>query len=114
MELQTPQDVPQSSSPAEVALSLNRELAARVKRWKHVRLTVTLVLGAMGVALFFVNSGAAFSVPVLLAAFLALLLYLDARDQLREVNARRWQFPTPRISRLKAPKDQPAQKPATP
>jgi len=57
-------------------------------------------LAAMGVGLLLVNFLAFYSVPVLLAAFIAFVLYLDARDAIREVSARKWDFPSPRISRL--------------
>ena len=54
---------------------------------------------AMGVGLLFVTFLAFYSIPVFLASFIAFVLYLDARDAIREVKARKWDFPSPRISR---------------
>ena len=90
----------QNRSPAEAARHLNQALAERIGRWKRFRLAMAVGLAAMGVGLLFVNSLAFYSIPFPLAAFIAFLLYLDARDAIREINARKWDFPSPRISRL--------------
>lgn len=90
----------QNRSAAEAARHLNQALAERIGRWKRFRLAMAGGLAAMGVGLLFVNFLAFYSIPFLLAAFIAFLLYLDARDAIREVNARKWDFPSPRISRL--------------
>jgi hypothetical protein len=97
MEMQAPP----TSPTAEAALKLNRALANRVDRWKRVRFIMAVGLTAAGTGLLFADAWAIFSVPLFLAAFLALLLYFDARDEVREVRARKWEFPTPKMSRLK-------------
>jgi len=103
----------QNRSPAEAARNLNQALADRISRWKRLRLAMAVVLAAMGVGLLFLNPLALYSVPVLLAAFIAFVLFLDARDEIREVNARKWEFPSPRISRLANRERHPAQNSAT-
>lgn len=95
---------------AESAAKWNHELARRVTRWKRLRLTLATVLTAIGTATAFSGSASIWSVPSFLAAFVAYLLYLDSRDQLREVKARRWNTLTPRTARITAPKRQDAPK----
>jgi hypothetical protein len=90
----------QDKSRSEAARNLNRALADRMNRWKWLRLSMAVVLAATGVGLLYVKFLAFYSIPVLLAAFIAFVLFLDARDAIREVNARKWNFPSPRMSRL--------------
>lgn len=90
----------QDKSPSVAARNLNQALADRMKRWKWLRFSMAVMLAATGVGLLFVKFLAFYSIPVFLAAFIAFVLFLDARDAIREVNARKWNFPSPRISRL--------------
>jgi len=86
--------------PADLASELKDALARRVTRWKRLRLGLTIVLCTVGIAFAFFDSVAVFAVPLLIGAFIAYLLYLDARDEAREVKSRKWGSATPRISRL--------------
>jgi len=90
----------QVNNPADLASELNNALARRVTRWKRLRLAIAITLCAVGTALASFNSVAVFSVPLLIGAFIAYLLYLDARDEAREVKSRKWGSATPRISKL--------------
>lgn len=92
------------------AAKWNRQLASRVTRWKRLRLTLAILLSVVGIATAFSGSVSTWTVPCFVAAFIAYLLYLDARDQLREVNARKWNAITPRIARVAAPEDKDATK----
>jgi hypothetical protein len=83
---------------SERATEWNRQLARRVVRWKRLRVTIATLLAVAGVTTAFFDSTSVWSGPCLIASFLAYLLYLDARDQLREVKARRWNRLTPRIA----------------
>ncbi len=86
------------------ASEMNASFASRVNRWKRVRLGIALALSSVAGVLAFFPSMAVLSVPCLIAAFIAYLLYLDARDEVREVKARNWNSPTPRISKLSTQK----------
>ena len=92
----------QVSESAARASELNRALAERITRWKRFRLGAAIVLGVVGIAFASFNSVAVFAVPFLIGAFIASLLYLDARDAVRDVNSRNWGSATPRISKLAA------------
>ncbi len=97
----------QDKKPAALAAEWNNELAKRVTRWKRLRLTFALVFTSLGAATFFrgfVSVWAVWSVPCFIAAFIAYLLYLDSRDQLRTVKSRRWNSLTPRFGRPKTGK----------
>ena len=89
-----------SETRTEAAAKLNQSLAVRVARWKRLRLSLTVVMTVCGIALFLVRGASFFAVPCLIAAFIAYLLYLDARDELREVRSRSWVSVTPRIGKL--------------
>ncbi len=104
-----------SDRSAESAAKWNRELAGRVTRWKRFRLTFAILLTGVGVGTVFFEAASIWSVPCFIAAFVAYLLYLDSRDQLREVKARQWTSITPRISRITArsPKDATAARPSS-
>jgi len=86
----------EARKPADLASDLNTALARRVTRWKRLRLGVAIVL--------------------FIGAFIAYFLYLDARDEAREVKPRKWGSATPRISKLmgvkhdKSAQDTPSQK----
>lgn len=88
------------SRRANVASELNKAFARRVMRWKRLRLGVAIILCGTGIVFAFLDSVALFAVPLLIGAFIAYLLYLDARDQAREANSRVWGSATPRISKL--------------
>lgn len=90
----------QTSRSVEAARRWNRDFAKRVRRWKRVRLAWAIGLSAAGIATFLSKSASLWSPPCLIAAFIAFLLYVDSRDQLREVEARNWTSITPRISRI--------------
>jgi len=85
----------------ELAREWNNALARRVTRWKRLRLAIAVLLTGVGIATTFSTVAWAWSVPCFLAAFIAYLLYLDSRDQVREIRSRSWATITPRISRLK-------------
>jgi hypothetical protein len=87
----------QSSRRSDAALKLNRALENRVARWKAVRLTAAIGLAVIGMLAALFEGFAIYSIPCLIGAFIAALLYLDARDQLREVRSRTWDSATPRI-----------------
>jgi len=96
-------DSPQDRAERELksARRLNESLAKRVRRWKRSRLAAAAVLLGAGLALAWLKTAALlFAVPCFLGAFIAFLLYLDSRDQLREVESREWVSPTPKISNL--------------
>jgi threonine/homoserine/homoserine lactone efflux protein len=82
----------------EAATQFNTALVQQVTRWKRVRGSVAGTLLVIGLALVYVKSF--YAPPFILAAGVAFLLYLAARDQLREVKARRWKSPTPRVSKF--------------
>ena len=83
---------------ARSAADWNRELARRVTRWKRLRLAVAVILMLSGVVAIVLQAVSwLWAVPCFLAAFLAYLLYLDARDHAREVKTRRWRTVTPRV-----------------
>ena len=90
----------QNDVRAAAASKLNEDLANQVARWKRARLAAAILLAAVGIGAFFVKAVAVFSVPCLLGALIACLLYLDARDQLREVKLRNWVSATPRFSKI--------------
>ena len=81
----------------EIATRWNRSLAKRVARWKRTRLAAAVVLSAIGVVLLLIPNWAVLAAPCFVAAIIAYVLYLDARDQLRVVRARRWGTITPRL-----------------
>lgn len=84
----------------EAAAKLNASLARRVIRWKRTRLVLFVISLVVAVGCFFLQSLMILSPPFFLAAFCFLMLYLAARDQLREVESRRWTSQTPWISKL--------------
>jgi hypothetical protein len=84
----------------EAASRLNASLADQIIRWKRTRLVLLLILLALAIACCFFPSWTLFTPPLFLGAMCFLFLYLEARDQLREVKARRWKSQTPFISRL--------------
>ena len=87
----------------ELAGKRNEALAERVTRWKRCRLGCAIGLAVAGIGAFFFSAGvSSWSVPCFLGAFIAYLLYLDSRDQVREIRARRWHAITPRMDRLTA------------
>ena len=92
------------NSPSDVraraASLLNEALASRVARGKRLRLAIAILLAGTGIGAILIQAISVFSVPCLIGAFIAYLLYLDARDQLREVKSRNWSCATPRISTL--------------
>lgn len=88
------------SKRADLASKLNSAFGRRVMRWKRLRLGVAIILCGVGTSLAFLDSVAVFAVPLLIGAFIAYVLYLDARDQAREVKSRKWGSATPRISKL--------------
>ena len=90
----------QNDRSIESAAKWNRELAARVARWKRLRFSLTILFTIGGIATVFSGFAAIWSVPCFIAAFVAYLLYLDSRDQLREIRARKWNSITPRIHRV--------------
>ena len=106
----------EARKPTDLASDLNTELARRVTRWKRLRLAIAIVLCGIGIVLAFFNSVAVFAAPLFIGAFIAYLLYLDARDEAREVETRKWGSATPRISKLagvkhdKSAQDSPSQK----
>jgi hypothetical protein len=76
----------------------NAQLARRVSRWKRLRLSLAILLTGAGAATFLFGSASIWSVPCFITALIAYLLYLDSRDQLREIRSRNWATITPRIS----------------
>lgn len=88
----------QSNKAMESAARWNVALARRVTRWKRLRLALAIVFAGIAIAALFLGSASIWSVPCFIAAFIAYLLYLDSRDQLREIRARNWATITPRIS----------------
>jgi hypothetical protein len=90
----------QISKPADMAAQLNSALVRRVARWKRLRLGVAIALGGAGIVLAFFDAVAIFAAPLFIGASIACLLYLDARDEAREIKSRKWGSPTPRISKL--------------
>ncbi|NQU23157.1 MAG: hypothetical protein HQ567_17910 [Candidatus Nealsonbacteria bacterium] len=87
------------NSAQSTATEWNDALAKRVTRWKRLRLAAAIVLTAVGIATLFAGPASIWSVPCFIVAFIAYLLYLDSRDQIREIRARRWSAITPRIGR---------------
>ena len=87
----------QNDRSIEVATKWNRQLADRVARWKRLRFSLAVLFTSGGIAAVFSGSASIWSVPCFIVAFMAYLLYLDARDQLREIRARKWKSITPRI-----------------
>jgi len=94
----------------EAAARLNFALARRVDRWKRVRLGIASLLFAAGVVTSFLGTNAIFAAPFFVGAFISILLYLDARDQAKEVRKRNWNSPTPQIGRLSAARRQEAKR----
>ena len=94
--------ISQSEQSVESAAKWNAEFAKRVTRWKRLRLAIAIVFAGIGVAALFSVAASIWSVPCFVAASIAYLLYLDSRDQLREIRARKWATITPRISRIVA------------
>ena len=92
--------VSQGPQSAEAARRWNRALANRVTRWKRLRLAFAIGLSGAGVLASLSDSASLFMAPCFIAAFIALLLYLDSRDQLRNIKARNWIALTPRIRTL--------------
>lgn len=86
--------------PVAAAARLNAKLAARVAQWKRTRLMAALLFLALGIGVLFNRYTIVFSPPCWIASFIAFLLYLDSRAQLREVLCRRDATPTPRIRGL--------------
>ena len=85
----------------ESASRLNQSLAKRVRRWKRLRLGMATVLLVVGVGAVLLKTASVFAVPCFIGAFVVYLLYLEARDHLREVESRQWVSATPRISKLR-------------
>lgn len=83
---------------AESAARWNSNLALRVRRWKRLRLTFAILFAAAGIVAVFFNATLAWTAPCSIAALIAYVLYLDSRDQLREVKSRKWKSITPRIA----------------
>ena len=90
----------QMNRSVKAARRWNRDLAKRVRRWKRSRLAWAIGLSTAGIATFLWKSASLWSPPCFIGAFIAYLLYLDSRDQLREVEARNWTSITPRINRI--------------
>ena len=90
----------EESSAESAATQWNDALAERVARWKRLRLAAAIVLTAVGIATLFAGPASIWSVPCFIVALIAYLLYLDSRDQVREIKARRWSAITPRIGRI--------------
>lgn len=103
----------QSDESLKAVTHWNDELAHRVTRWKRLRLTIAVLLAAVGVVSAFAGSAFLWTTPCLIAASVAYLLYLDSRDQLREVKSRKWKASTPRTTHLEKPKNEDAVKPAS-
>ena len=82
------------------AEKLNESLAKRITRWKRTRLALLLASLSFAAGFLAYRPWALLAPPFFIAAFCFLMLYLAARDQLREVKARRWKSQTPFISRL--------------
>ncbi len=89
----------QGDHSAESAARWNSNLAGRVRRWKRLRLTCAILFAGVGIVTVFFKAALIWSTPCFIAAFIAYLLYLDSRDQLREVKVRKWKSITPRIAR---------------
>ncbi|MBI1903858.1 MAG: hypothetical protein HYS13_22370 [Planctomycetia bacterium] len=105
----------QSDEEAKIARKLNEMLAEQVARWKRGRLAWTIALAAAGIGALFFKPVILLAPPCFIGAFIMLLLYLDARDQLREVKSRRCVSATPRVSRLTSSGDtKPTDAPAGP
>ena len=88
----------QNDVRARSARKLNDALANRIIRWKRFRLSFAIALAMIGICAFFFNFYL-LSVPLFICSLILTLLYLDARDQLREVLSRNWISATPRIRR---------------
>jgi len=112
--MESPTSESQSRKALETAEKWNRQLAMRVARWKRLRLAVAVVFTAMGIALAFSGGTFIWAPPCFIAALIAYLLYLDSRDQLREIRSRTWATITPRIGRLKERTRQAAAKTTSP
>lgn len=84
----------------EAAAKLNASLARRVTRWKRTRLALFIASLLVAVGCCFHPSLVILSPPFFIAAFCFFMLYLAARDQLTEVESRRWKSQTPWISKL--------------
>jgi hypothetical protein len=104
----------QSENSIETAKKWNAELAKRVARWKRVRLASAIVFTVLGAGILYLNWTPIWSVPCFVIALIAYLLYVDSRDQLREIKGRKWATITPRISRLGQRKHETTQTPSSP
>ena len=93
-----------NSQATEGAIRWNRDFAGRVTRWKRLRLVFAVGLCGAGILAFLAESASLWSAPCLIAAFISFLLYLDSRDQLREIKARNSTVITPRIRSMSGPK----------
>lgn len=85
-----------SESPADRAKRANAELAAKIGRWKWVRLTAALGLAVAATAIAFTAVRYA-AVPLFLLSVGVLFFYLEARDHQREVSSRQWKTVVPRV-----------------
>ncbi|MCE9554879.1 MAG: hypothetical protein K8T91_16105 [Planctomycetes bacterium] len=92
--------IPENYDPVAAAARLNASLAKDLSKIKRNLLLATIALFTTGIAVFFNRYTIFFAPPLLLGAFLPLMLYLVVRMQLREVLSRRDASPTPRISNL--------------
>ena len=90
----------QENRSLQLAAKWNGELAGRVRRWKRLRFSLAIVLTFVGIGTAFSGWASIWSVPSFIMAFIAYLLYLDSRDQLREIRARKWHSITPRLRHM--------------
>lgn len=90
----------QEDRSLQLATKWNNQLAGRVRRWKRIRFSLAIVFTFVGIGTAFSGWASIWSVPSFIMAFIAYLLYMDSRDQLREIRARRWHSITPRIRRM--------------
>lgn len=86
----------------ERANKAHADLAAKIGRWKRVRLTACVAFAAAGTAVLFTPARYA-AVPLFLLAVGVLFFYLEARDHQREVSSRRWKTVVPRIGAMITP-----------
>lgn len=85
---------------AKATIQLNATIATQVGRWKRTWGWLTAATVVVGIIAMGIPGFAMFTPPCILAAIIFFLLYLTARDQLREIRSRRSASPTAFISRI--------------
>jgi len=91
---------PENYDPIAAAARLNASLAKDLKQIMRRTQWAAIGLFAAGIAVLFSKYTMIFAPPLLLGAFIPLMLYLVTRMQWKGVLSRRDASPTPRISNL--------------